>query len=107
MKKQRRRQVRPFLRLIEFMEVNTNFSAAGVGGTTPLAGSTYPARSVAAPDDFASSASLNAALQNQPASRSDAVTLARSLIADPNYPSSDALRQISSLFAKNLTSERE
>jgi hypothetical protein len=89
------------------MEVNTNFSAGGVVGTTPPARSTPSAKPAAPPDYFAGSTALNEALDNQPASRPEAVARARNLIADPNYPSSDTLRQVSNLLAESLTSENE
>jgi hypothetical protein len=89
------------------MEVNTNFSAGGVGGTTAPGRSAPPAKAAAAPDYFAGSSALTQALQNQPDSRPDAVARAKDLIADPNYPSPAALRQVASLLAGNLASEGE
>jgi len=89
------------------MEVNTSFSAGGVGGITPQRPFAPAARTAAAPDSFASSNALEGAVRNLPASRPEAVAQARALAADPNYPSPDILRQISSLLADRLTSESE
>jgi len=89
------------------MEVNTSFSTGGVGGITPQKPYTPAARTAAAPNPFASSNALESAVQNLPPSRPDAVARARELIADPNYPPADTLRQISSLLAEHLTSDGE
>jgi hypothetical protein len=89
------------------MEVNTNFSASGVGGIVPQKTSAPAAKTAAAPDPFASSSALESAVQNLPASRPDAVARARELAADPNYPPPGALRQIASLLAGQLISDSE
>jgi hypothetical protein len=89
------------------MEVNTSYSTGGVGGTTPPNRSTPAAKPAAGPDSFASSSALEEALQNLPASRAEAVAQAKDLIADPNYPSADTLRQVSVLLARNLMSAGE
>jgi hypothetical protein len=89
------------------MEVNTNFSASGVGGITPQKRSAPAANAAAAPDSFASSSALEETVQNLPASRPEAVAQARDLIADPNYPSAETLRRISNLLADHLISGNE
>jgi hypothetical protein len=89
------------------MEVNTNFSAGGLGGIAPQRTAAPAARTVAAPDPFASSSALESAVRNLPASRPDAVARAGELAADPNYPPPGALRQISSLLASHLISDDE
>jgi hypothetical protein len=58
-------------------------------------------------EPFSSSTALEEALGNLPASRPDAVAQAQALIADPNYPSSDTMRQVSNLLAKSLMSASE
>ncbi len=88
--------------IINYMEVNTNFSASGVGGIVPRKPSAPAAKSAPASDPFASSSALESAVNNLPASRPGAVAQARELAADPNYPSSAVLRQISSLLAAHL-----
>ena len=89
------------------MEVNTSFSAGGVGGITPQRPFALAAKTAAAPDSFASSNALGRAVRNLPASRPDAVAQARALAADPNYPPPETLRQISRLLAEHLTPESE
>jgi hypothetical protein len=89
------------------MEVNTNFSTGGVGGIYPQKSPATAPTPAAAPDAFANSTALDEALQNLPAARPDAVARARDLIADPGYPSSGTLSQISSLLAGALTGDGE
>ncbi|MGA2555091.1 MAG: hypothetical protein ABSG04_02330 [Verrucomicrobiota bacterium] len=84
------------------MEVNTNFSAGGVGGILPQKPAAPAAKTAAAPDAFAGSNALARAVENLPASRPEALALARELVADPSYPSPAILRQVSSLLARNL-----
>jgi hypothetical protein len=86
------------------MEVNTNFSASGVGGIVPRKPAATAAKTDAAPDPFASSSALESAVNNLPASRPDAVARAKELAADPNYPPPSVLRQVSTLLAANLAS---
>ena len=89
------------------MEVNTNFSASGVGGITPQKPTVPAAKTAAAPDAFASSSALDRAVKNLPASRPDAVARATQLAQDPNYPSPATLRQVSLLLAGHLTAASE
>ena len=51
------------------------------------------------------SSALEQALAIAPASRPEMVERAKSLIADPNYPSSDTLSAVSRQLATGLTSE--
>jgi|GEM_PF-773780 len=94
-------------RLNEYMEVNTSYSTSGVGGVPPAIRSTPAAKRSAGPESFASSSALEEALADLPASRPEAVAQAKALIADPNYPSSSTMRQISNLLAENLMSAGE
>ena len=80
------------------MESNTNFGAGEPGGFAPFA-------PTPASDAFAVCNALERAVKNLPASRPEAVARARALAADPGYPSSDILRQVSRLLAGRLTSE--
>lgn len=52
------------------------------------------------PDRFSpeNSAALQTALQNQPAIRPEVVARARALAADPNYPSTQILSQVSKII---------
>jgi hypothetical protein len=87
------------------MEVNTSFSAGGVGGITPRKLTAPATQTPAAPDSFASSNALERAVRNLPASRPDAVARAAEMVADPTYPSAGILRQVSHLLADRLTPE--
>jgi hypothetical protein len=89
------------------MEVNTSFSAGGVGGITPRKLTAPTVQTTAAPDSFASSNALERAVRSLPASRPDAVARAAELVADPTYPSAGLLRQVSQLLAERLTPEDE
>jgi hypothetical protein len=84
------------------MEINTNLSTTGVDGSLaekrPTPTSNMPSDRVS----LTNSSALEQALQNTPDSRPDVVARAQSLIADPNYPSSETLsvlsRQLASAF---------
>ena len=89
------------------MEVNTNFSTSGVGGSLPARTSKPAAKPAPAGVSFDRSSDLDGVVQNLPASRPDAVARAQQLIADPNYPSSDILSSVSKLLASNLVSSAE
>ena len=53
------------------------------------------------------SSALDQALGNSPASRPDMVERAKSLIADPNYPSSQTLSAVSRQLATGLLSDSQ
>jgi len=89
------------------MEVNTNLSAVSVGGIAPQKPAAPAARTTAASDAFARSNALSSAVNNLPASRPDAVALARELASDPNYPPASVMRQVSALLAESLVSGLE
>jgi hypothetical protein len=89
------------------MEVNTSYGSSGVGGITPPNRSTPSAKPAGATDSFSRTSGLDQTLQSLPASRPDAVAYAKSLIADPGYPSADTMKQVSNLLAENLTSDSE
>jgi 2,4-dienoyl-CoA reductase-like NADH-dependent reductase (Old Yellow Enzyme family) len=87
------------------MEINTNFSSTGVNGAAT------PPRSAPAPAmlsdrvSLTNSSALEQSLANTPASRPDMVEMARALIADPSYPSSDILSAVSRQLASGLMSD--
>jgi hypothetical protein len=87
------------------MEINTNLPAAGVTNLTP-AKQRSPAAAPTADSgaSFASTNALNVALKQVPDVRSDAVDRARDLINDPNYPSADTIKKLSSFLAGKLQS---
>lgn len=85
------------------MEIKASMNVSGVNGPTPPpkpAPSSKPASDSAS---FARSEAVNAALQNLPASRPEAVARAQQLINDPNYPSSGMVKQLSQFLTTNLT----
>ena len=51
------------------------------------------------------SSALEQSLANTPASRPDMVEMAKALIADPSYPSSDILSAVSRQLASGLMSD--
>jgi len=87
------------------MEINSNLSTTGVNGAAT------PSRSTPAPTmlsdrvSLTNSSALEQALGNSPASRPEMVERAKSLLADPNYPSSDTLSAVSWHLASALTSD--
>jgi hypothetical protein len=86
------------------MEINTNLSTTGVDGAVTAK---RPAPSPSMPSDRVSltnSSALEQALHDTPTSRPDMVARAQSLIADPNYPSSDIVTALSRQFAGALLS---
>ena len=89
--------------LADNMEINSNMNVGGLNGLTPIKPSKPAVKNTAVDDSFASSNALASALNNVPDTRPDAVARAQQLIADPNYPSSDIVRQMSSFFASKLT----
>jgi len=88
------------------MEISSNLNLNGVNGTAS------PKRSTATPKGDADGdqdrvtltdlSSLKGALENTPASRSDAVAQARTLIADPTYPNSAVVGQVSQFLAEKM-----
>jgi hypothetical protein len=89
------------------MEINANLSTTGVNGTAS------PQRSVPAPTmlsdrvSLTNSSALEQALGSSPATRPEMVERAKSLIADPNYPSSDTLSAVSWHLASALLSDNQ
>jgi hypothetical protein len=89
------------------MEINTNLNLTGVNGTAT------PPRSTPAPImlsdrvSLTNSSALEQALNSTPTSRPDMVERARSLLADPNYPSSDTLSAVSRQLASALMSDNQ
>jgi|HubBroStandDraft_4_1064222.scaffolds.fasta_scaffold1221432_2 hypothetical protein len=86
------------------MEVNTNLSTIGLSGSLAARGpAATPAQTRSARTDSATLNTLDEGLQNLPPSRSDSVERARSLISDPQYPSTAILNQVSNLIAGQLS----
>jgi hypothetical protein len=89
------------------MEINSNLSTNGVNASVSAARST-PAQKM--PSDRVSLTNLSGMedlLQNIPSTRPDVVERAKSLIADPNYPSSAIMGAVAQHLAVNLKSENQ
>lgn len=89
------------------MEINSNLSTTGVNAGVPASRQT-PAQKM--PSDRVSltnSSALEDSLQNLPATRPEMVERAKSLIADPNYPSASTLGAVARHLAMNLSSETQ
>jgi hypothetical protein len=84
------------------MEVNTNLSSVGAGGPISPRSSAVAAPSQSKLADGTSLSTLDEALQNLPASRSDSVQRALSLISDSQYPPLEVIDSISKLMAGQL-----
>jgi hypothetical protein len=87
------------------MEINTNMNVSGVNGLIPRGRSTAAANTASDTASFTGAAGVDAALESLPESRPDAVELARQLISNPGYPSSDTMKQLSEFLASRLNSE--
>jgi hypothetical protein len=87
------------------MEINTNLSLTGVNGAaTPLRPTPEPTM-LSDRVSLTNSSALEQTLANSPASRPDMVERAKSLIADPNYPSSEILSAVSRQMASAFMSD--
>jgi hypothetical protein len=87
------------------MEINSNLSTTGVNGAVTPSRSTPEPTMLSDRVTLTNSSALEQALGSSPASRPEMVERARSLIADPNYPSSDTLSAVSLHLASALTSD--
>jgi hypothetical protein len=88
------------------MEVNTNLSTLGLAG--PISAKSAAGAAPPSPSNRADSTSLSTldeTLQSLPASRAQSVERARSLVADPQYPSAEIINRISQLLAAQLTDQ--
>ncbi|HVM59863.1 MAG TPA: hypothetical protein VMV72_03270 [Verrucomicrobiae bacterium] len=85
------------------MEVNSNAGTSpvqGVTARTPVTPSTKPQGSDSA--SFQGADAVNSALQQIPDVRPEAVTRARTLITNSQYPTESVIQSISRLFAARL-----
>jgi len=85
------------------MEINANMNVGGLNGLTPTKQSTPTAKKVSVDDSFAGTNALEGALNSVPDVRPEAVARAKELINDPQYPSADTVKQISTFLAGKLT----
>jgi hypothetical protein len=88
------------------MQIKSDMKVGVVSGEITAKRSTAAPRTTSA-DPFESSNALDGALQSVPDVRSDAVDRAKQLINDPNYPSADTIKKLSSFLADKLTSGEE
>jgi hypothetical protein len=87
------------------MEINTNLSLTGVNGAAIPQRPTPEPTMLSDRVSLTNSSALEQSLANSPASRPDMVEQAKSLIADPNYPSSQILSAVSRQLASALMSD--
>ena len=87
------------------MEINMKINAGSISATPAVKRSApKPLSPNGDGDSFASTNALEGALKSLPDARPDAVARARQLINDPNYPSADTVKQLSSFLAARLQS---
>jgi hypothetical protein len=86
------------------MEINTNMNVSGVNGFIQPGRATAAAKTALDTASFPGSAGLDSALGSLADSRPEAVAMARSLIDDPGYPSSEMVQQLAQHLTSNLTS---
>jgi hypothetical protein len=89
------------------MKINPNTNPLRVDGAQPPKPAAPASSPAAEVDAFAGSTAVNSALRSSPDSRPDAVDRARTLINDPTYPDSSAIRQMSQLLAGQIGGENE
>ena len=81
------------------MEIEFNTSRIAKRDVTPAATRTESAPATTDTTSFTATASLDSQLQSVPPTRVDKVALAKSLIANPNYPPQELLDRIAILLA--------
>jgi hypothetical protein len=87
------------------MQINSNFSTGGTDPVQPKTTSATAARKSATDSaSFPGASALDQALAAVPNSRPEVVARAKALVADPNYPSGETLKQLSSFLAAKLIS---
>jgi hypothetical protein len=88
------------------MEINTNLSINGVDGSIAAKRATPTSNMPSDRVSLTNSSALDQALQNTPDSRPDMVARAQSLIADPNYPSSETLSAVARQLAGGFLADK-
>lgn len=85
------------------MEIDANIKWPAVSNSLPATKPTAAGPEPdAASDSFASSSALEAALQNTPDLRPEAVSNGLTLAADSGYPSGETIKQLSDFLAARL-----
>jgi len=90
---------------VAVMEINTILSTLGVNGAATPSRSTPASKMLSDGLSLTNSSALEQSLENAPASRSEVVDRAKTLIADPAYPSGQTLAAVSLRLASGLMSE--
>ncbi|MDB6020632.1 MAG: hypothetical protein JWQ04_489 [Pedosphaera sp.] len=85
------------------MEINANMNAGGVNPLIPAKRPAAGVKPMAEDNAFASSTALEETLKKIPDLRPQAIDRARDLISDPNYPTSENLKQLAKFLAAKLT----
>jgi hypothetical protein len=93
--------------LQDIMRINSNLNSGGVDGPVPPNRSVPAAPSTPATSSFAATDALDTAVKSAPDTRASAVSNAKMLIGDVQYPPLDVIRGFSRLLAINLNSEGE
>jgi hypothetical protein len=88
------------------MNINSNFSTKEVTGTSPTKPVVKRNSQSVGSVSLDGSSALDAALGAVPDVRPEAVDRAKQLINDPNYPSQDVIKKLSSFLAQNLSSQQ-
>jgi hypothetical protein len=86
------------------MEIDANMNLGSITGLTTAKRSAPPAVPTPLDASFASSTALESALKSLPDARPDAVAQAKTLIADPNYPSTATMNKVAGFLANQLQS---
>jgi len=89
------------------MRIDSNLNSGGVDGSVSPKRTPSAAQHDAEGVSFSSTDALDTSIKSAPDSRADAVSRARTLINDPQYPSPEVLRGVSNILAVNLGSGGE
>jgi len=90
---------------MKYMKIHSNINTGGVQGPTPPQRPASPATPEGDGVSFNSSAALDSTLKSLPDSRPEAVERARTLVADPAYPTPEIIQKLSRHLAEHLASE--
>jgi hypothetical protein len=89
------------------VKIESNMNVSGVNGTTPPSRPATSAKTARDTASFSGAAGVDASLASLPDSRPEAVAKAKQLINDPDYPSSQTVKQLAQFLTPQLLSENE
>ena len=89
------------------MRIDSNLNSRGVDGSIPPKRTSSVSRRTTDRTSFAGTDALDTSLKIAPDSRAIEVENARALIANPDYPPAEIIRNISTLLAAKLKSGEE